>query len=144
MLTQEEILTKFLKGYNCTQIVYMAYAEKLGITEEKALEIASENGSATFRGGVCGALDAACGVLRLLYEEDADVSEKEIETKINNLKERFAEENGSDTCNALLGIDMTKVEDLDLSDLHDRLTNRCPGYVASALSLIEEEIAAEA
>ncbi|MDD2484130.1 MAG: C-GCAxxG-C-C family protein [Eubacteriales bacterium] len=139
VLTQEEILALFLKGFNCTQIVFMTYAPLLGLSEEKALEMADEIGSGTFRGGVCGALEAAMQVLRLLYEEESDFSETEIANRINKLRSRFINANQGENCKDLLGMDLSQIETLDLNLLQERLTTRCPAYVFSAISLIEED-----
>gem|GEM_PF-3125476 len=139
MLTKEAIQNQFLSGYNCTQIIFLAYAEKLGLTEEKALELADELGNGTFRGGTCGALDGAIAVMKLLYEEDPSVSDKALEEKISALKKAFCEENGDDTCKGLLGVDLTNPQDLDLSLLEELLKERCPAFVLSALTFLEKE-----
>ena len=62
----------FLKGYNCSQAVFCAFAEDYGLDEKTALSL-----SACFGGGlgrqreVCGAVSAMCMVLSLQYAPNA-------------------------------------------------------------------------
>lgn len=98
----------FKEGYNCSQSVVAAYAEKYGFTHEQALKM-----SASFGGGIgrmrqtCG---AACGLFMLAGLETGCTDGKNREGKEENYKtvqmlaEKFKQRNGSLICAELLGL----------------------------------------
>ena len=95
-MTKEERIEKavslFKEGYNCSQSVVAAYADLYGFTREQALRMA-----ASFGGGIgrmretCG---AACGMFLLAG----------LERSVQQLAEKFKEENGALRCADLLGL----------------------------------------
>lgn len=98
----------FKSGYNCSQSVVAAFASLYGFTEEQALRMA-----ASFGGGIgrmrqtCG---AACGLFLLAGLETGATDPADREGKSRNyavvqqLAERFRQENGSLICAELLGL----------------------------------------
>lgn len=98
----------FLAGYNCSQAVFAAFADKYGIDEETALKL-----SASFGGGfgrmreVCGAVSGmmlTCGM-----ETGCVVAEDQKGKGANydaarKLMDQFREENGSIICRELLAL----------------------------------------
>ena len=98
----------FKSGYNCSQSVVAAFASLYGFTEEQALRMA-----ASFGGGIgrmrqtCG---AACGLFLLAGLETGATDPTDREGKSRNyavvqqLAERFRQENGSLICAELLGL----------------------------------------
>lgn len=69
----------FRKGYNCSQSVFVAFAEELGMSEEEAARMASPFGAGFGKlREVCGAVSGmtmAAGVLRG-YSDPADAQGK--------------------------------------------------------------------
>ncbi len=99
----------FLKGYNCTQAVTVAFAEELGLDEKTAARL-----SGGFGGGmgrlreVCGTFSGIVMVLSALYgySEPKDLTgKKELYAKIQALAEQFRKDNGSMICRELLGLE---------------------------------------
>lgn len=98
----------FKMGYNCAQSVTAAFADEYGFSEEQALKM-----SASFGGGIgrmretCG---AACGMFILAGLETGCIDAKDRLGKAENyafvqqLAEKFREENGSLICAELLGL----------------------------------------
>lgn len=96
----------FKSGYNCSQSVVAAFADMYGFSEEQALRMA-----ASFGGGIgrmrqtCG---AACGMFMLAGLDCGAVRADDREGKgrnyavVQQLAERFREENGSLICAELL------------------------------------------
>lgn len=96
----------FKAGYNCSQSIVAAFADKYGFTEEQALRM-----SASFGGGIgrmretCG---AACGMFLLAGLETGAVDGKDKEGKARNyalvqeLAAAFKERNGALICRELL------------------------------------------
>ena len=97
----------FKDGYNCSQSVVAAFADLYGFTNDQALRMA-----ASFGGGIgrmratCG---AACGMFMLAGLETGATDAADRAGKSHNyavvqqLAERFRQENGSLICAELLG-----------------------------------------
>lgn len=104
----EKAVSLFKEGYNCSQSVVAAFADKYGFTHEQALRM-----SASFGGGIgrmretCG---AACGLFMLAGLETGAVDGKDREGKAANyalvqeLAEEFKKRNGALKCADLLGL----------------------------------------
>lgn len=60
-----------VEHYNCAQAVLMPFAEKAGISEEKAFAIAANFGGGMKRAATCGAVTAGLMVLGLFDVRDA-------------------------------------------------------------------------
>lgn len=96
----------FKEGYNCSQAVVAAFADRYGFTREQALRM-----SASFGGGIgrmretCG---AACGMFLLAGFEKAALSGKDQQAKKENyelvqyLAAQFKQRNGALRCADLL------------------------------------------
>lgn len=96
----------FESGYNCSQAVFMAYADIYGIEEKLAAGL-----STSFGGGmgrmreVCGALSGACMLLGLEYphNDPADKTSKDTNYKVvQRVANTFKMEMGSYICADLL------------------------------------------
>ncbi len=104
----EKAVSLFKEGYNCSQSVVAAFADKYGFTREQALRM-----SASFGGGIgrmretCG---AACGMFLLAGLETGAVDGADREGKAANyalvqeLAEEFKRRNGALKCADLLGL----------------------------------------
>ncbi len=109
-MTDKERIEKsvefFKEGFNCSQSVVAAFADKYGFTKEQALKI-----SASFGGGIgrmretCG---AACGMFILAGLETGSTVGSDKDGKKNNyefvqqLAEEFKRRNGALKCSDLL------------------------------------------
>ena len=104
----EKAVALFKEGYNCSQSVVAAFADRYGFTREQALRM-----SASFGGGIgrmretCG---AACGLFMLAGLETGAVDGADREGKTANyalvqqLAEEFKKRNGALKCAELLGL----------------------------------------
>lgn len=104
----EKAVALFKEGFNCSQSVVAAFADKYGFTEEQALRM-----SASFGGGIgrmrqtCG---AACGMFLLAGLEKGATDGKDRAGKAANyalvqeLAAEFKRRNGSLICAELLGL----------------------------------------
>jgi C_GCAxxG_C_C family probable redox protein len=99
-------ITLFESGYNCSQAVFMAYADTYGIEEKLAAGL-----STSFGGGmgrmreVCGALSGACMLLGLEYphNDPTDKTSKDTNYKVvQRVAEAFKADMGSYICADLL------------------------------------------
>ena len=104
----EKAVAYFKQGYNCSQSVVAAFADRYGFTEEQAFRMA-----ASFGGGIgrmretCG---AACGLFMVAGLETGAVEGSDREGKAANYKlvqelaEEFKQRNGALRCADLLGL----------------------------------------
>ena len=104
----EKAVELFKEGFNCSQAVVGAFADKYGFTCEQALKM-----SASFGGGIgrmretCG---AACGLFMLAGLETGSTDGADRDGKATNyalvqeLAEEFKQRNGALRCADLLGL----------------------------------------
>ena len=104
----EKAVELFKEGFNCSQAVVCAFADKYGFTREQALRM-----SASFGGGIgrmretCG---AACGLFMLAGLETGAIEGADSKGKAANyalvqeLAEEFRQRNGALRCADLLGL----------------------------------------
>jgi C_GCAxxG_C_C family probable redox protein len=98
----------FLKGYNCSQAVLLAFSDLTGLDETVAMKMASSFGGGMGRlREVCGTVSASLMVLGILYGYDATVptaSEDKIEhyARVQEYANRFRAECGSIICREIL------------------------------------------
>ena len=109
----EQAKAYFLDGYNCSQSVFMAYADLFDLDVELASKLAS-----SFGGGM-GRLREVCGTCTGMFmvasmaipadNKDAD-AKKANYALVQQVAEDFRKENGSIICRELLGLDHKKDE----------------------------------
>ena len=97
----------FREGYNCSQAVLLAFAEELGLDDETALKVASPFGGGMGRlREVCGAVSGMFMIIGLIdgYTSPKDRDSKTaLYARVQELAQKFREENGSIVCRELLG-----------------------------------------
>ena len=105
---REKAKELFLEGYNCSQAVFVAYAERYGLDKELALKV-----SASFGGGmgrmreICGAVS---GMFMVAGMETGQTKPRDPAAKqanydmVQRLARRYKEEYGSIVCKELLGL----------------------------------------
>lgn len=130
----------YAQNYLCSQAVFAAFSEELGLSEEQALKIGACFGSGMCKGEVCGACTGALMVLGLKYGQCKPGSDNRIKTNDVTVKflDLFSSENGSYMCRDLLGCDLTTQEGLQYAREHNLFTDFCPKMVASAAKITEQ------
>lgn len=104
-MTKEELAIKnFNNGCNCSQAVFLAFAEDFGIDEKTAKSITVGLGGGVGRmREVCGAVSGAAMVLGMKFGEDG-TDKGAAYKKIQEFAERFKKESGSIICADRLGL----------------------------------------
>ena len=131
----------FGRKFHCSQAVFVAFAEELGLTEEQALKIGACFGSGMRKGEVCGACTGALMALGLKYGQS---EEEDIESRLktnevtDRFMEAFKEENGSYMCRELLGCDLSTQEGIAKALEKKLFTEFCPKMVESATRIAED------
>lgn len=142
-----EALALFQEGYNCSQSVFAAFHELLGMDREVALRLMSSFGGGMGRlREVCGALTAVFAAVGILYgySDPGDHDQKTAHYKlIQELANRFRNETGSILCRDLLQLAEKSSEPTpELRTPAYYETRPCAAYVRLGASLLEEVIIA--
>lgn len=133
----EKAMELFSKGYNCSQAVFTAFSENMGIEKEAALKIASAfGGGMGCTGGTCGAVTGALMVIGLRHGSTG-TGQKDSYERAKRLLERFAERNGTSLCKELLKCDIGTEEGMKKARKEDLFTTICPRLVRDAAEIIE-------
>ena len=131
----------FGRKFHCSQAVFAAFAEELGITEKQALKIGACLGSGMRKGEVCGACTGALLALGLKFGQ-ADESDIQSRLKTNEVTDsflaEFKKENGSYMCKELLGCDLSTQEGIAMAVEKKLFTEFCPKMVESATKIAED------
>lgn len=143
---KELAMENFLKGYNCTQSVLLAFEDLL--PEENRKEIICM--ASSFGGGmgrlreVCGSVSGMFLVTGLLYgydEPETGQKKTELYTKIQELAHKFEEKNGSIVCRELLGLDVKEqrpVPDARTAEYYKK--RPCKELIGMAAGILEDFI----
>lgn len=140
----EKAVELFDSGYNCSQAVFCAFADKFGIDETTAKKL-----SIGFGGGfgrlreVCGAF-SGCTMLAGFKAEtdmnDAHNSKTDVYKQVRLLKEEFEKRNGgSIICRELLGLDGASKSHVPEKRTEEYKKKRpCAEIVRNAAMIMEE------
>lgn len=135
----------FLSGYNCTQSVFLAYRDLTDLDERTAAIVSSPFGGGMGRlREVCGAVSGMTMIAGFLYpnfDPSDSQSKKANYAAVQELAEKFREENGYIVCRDLLGLAVQK-EDPTPSPRTESYYKRrpCAEYVAIAARIVGEKI----
>ena len=136
----------FMKGYNCTQAVVLAFADVIGLDEKTALKI-----SAPFGGGVgrmreiCGTVSAMMMVCGMLFYDAEHVTLEEksaLYAREQELARRFREKNGTIICRELLrGVEADSSPNAEARTEQYYKKRPCADLCAEAAGILEEYLA---
>ena len=106
--------SNFMKGYNCSQAVLLAFADLAHLDEETALKISSSFGGGMGRmREVCGTVSGIFMAAGMIFYDAGAPAAKEKSNQyaiVQELARRFKEKNGSIICAELLGAARPKHE----------------------------------
>jgi len=131
--------SRFEAGYNCSQSVFSAFAERLDLPVETALKIAAPFGGGIGRlGEVCGAVSGALMALGLHAGHTA-AQDPEAKERTYRMARAFAAEfqrrHGCLTCRELLGCDIGTPEGQQQAREAGLFKQRCPAFVSDAAEI---------
>lgn len=145
MINEAEIREKFVKGYDCSQVVCSYFADRFGMDEVTAKKMAAGFGGGMQQGKTCGAYTGALMVLGLAYghAEDENLLEQKnlMIQKTAEFRERFLQVLPSDECKELIGYDVSKPEELQAALDSGKLLDYCPSVVEKVIQIVEEMLA---
>ena len=141
MITEEEVDRQFKEGFDCSQIVLAAVADKIGITRGQAYGVASCFGIGMAQGETCGAATGAMMAIGIRYGnvKSGDLKTKsEVFAKRDEFIRRFAEMNGKFKCPDLLGRRVDTYDELVLLGATTDVFRNCRRYCVNAVKILEE------
>ncbi len=143
MTKKEKAMSLFKEGYNCSQAVFGAFAEELGLDFETAVKISSSFGGGMGRmREVCGAVSGMFMVAGLKngYSSPTDTKSKTEHYKlIQNLATEFKAINGSIICRELLGLEGKDTNHVPAERTNEYYKKRpCAELVGDAAELLEK------
>lgn len=145
MTRREAAMANFMKGYNCSQSVALAFSDMLNIDEATLSKI-----SCSFGGGmgrlreVCGSVSGMFMVAGLLYGYDGPETgqvKADHYARIQELAKRFEEKHGSIVCRELLGLSVrhdVPVPEARTSEYYKK--RPCPEIIGDAAEILEQFI----
>jgi len=135
----------FAEGYNCSQSVFAAFAEKMGMERETALKIASGFGGGMGKtGGTCGAVTGAfmvIGLARGYSASDATTEKDASYDRIRKAADRFIAIHGILSCPGLLNVDIGTPDGMADARARGVFKALCPRFVHDAAEIVETIIA---
>ena len=110
MNEKERAIELFQQGYNCSQSVFTAFADRFDIDEDTAKKISAGLGGGVGRmREVCGAVSGGAMVIGSICSatdgKDSDSKQKNYEL-VREFADRFTKRNGSVICRELLGLEV--------------------------------------
>ena len=141
MIEESMIRKKFIKGYDCSQVVLSYFAERLGITEEMANKVSACFGGGMMHGDTCGAFTGAIMAVGLKYGhcEVEHMGQKDImNAKRAEFLQKFQEKYAVCNCKGLLKHDISKPEEMQKILDEGLLFDFCPEVVKDSITILKE------
>ncbi|MBD5549527.1 MAG: EAL domain-containing protein [Lachnospiraceae bacterium] len=145
-MTHKERADQLLhQQYHCSQALFGAFAQDLGIDLKTALKISTCFGGGMRQGGTCGCITAAMLVLGMALGFH-DSLDRELEVYGNKKTTEFIHlftkrMNGMVNCRDILGKDISKPEELALIRKEGLILQKCPRAINISIEILEDMLA---
>ena len=127
--------------YHCSQALFGAFAEELGLDLKTAFKISTCFGGGMRQGGTCGCITAALLVLGMaLGFYDAQDREREVygNKKTEEFIRLFTERmGGAVNCRDILGKDISKPEEMAVIRSEGLILQKCPKAIHISIEILE-------
>lgn len=139
----------FMNGYNCSQAVLLAFCEDFGLEKETALKISEPFGGGMGRmREVCGTVTGMFMVIGLAMGNDNskdNTTKKNVYKSVQELAEKFKQDNGSIICRELLGFQKNNKESYVPSERTTEYYKKrpCPELCKYAADILEDYLKEE-
>lgn len=146
-MTHKEKATQFLQQqYHCSQALFGAFADDLGLDLKTAFKISTCFGGGMRQGGLCGCISASLLVLGMAMGfYDAQDREQEVygNKKTDEFIKRFTEQmGGCINCREILGRNISKPEDMAIIRKEGLILKSCPHIIDLSIDILEEMLSA--
>lgn len=129
------------QSFNCSQAVFAALAEPLGVDRSLALKITSPFGGGIARtGATCGAVTGALMALGLKFGfSEADPQAKDrVYALAREYLRRFQEQYGAVDCRILIDADLSTPEGLQKARELDVFRTQCSQFISGSVAIAAE------
>ncbi len=145
MSRRETAIANFMKGYNCSQSIVLAFSDLLKVDEASLSKLSSSFGGGMGRlREVCGSVSGMFMVAGLLYGYDGPETgqiKADHYTRVQELARRFEERHGSIVCRELLGLGVHHDTPLPEARTDGYYKKRpCPEIIGDAADILEQFI----
>ncbi|MGZ4904754.1 MAG: C-GCAxxG-C-C family protein [Halobacteriota archaeon] len=141
MTKADEAVALFNQGFICSQAVLSVFASDYSLDQDTALRITQGFGAGMARtDDVCGVVAGAIMVIGLRYgatQADDSAAREKTYAVINEFIREFTKRNGTVSCTALLGYNLSDQSQRIEAHESGVVPARCPGFVGAAVELIE-------
>ncbi len=142
MEKSEKAVQYFKEGFNCSQSVFAAYAEKSGIDKDLALRIAAGFGGGIARmqktcGAVTGAV-MAIGYVKGHTQPDAVDQKEMVYNLTKEFIDRFIQKHKTIKCSELLGCSLVTEEGKNMAKELNLFETVCSKCVKDAVDILDE------
>jgi C_GCAxxG_C_C family probable redox protein len=141
MTRSERAASLFQEGFSCSQAVFTAFAEGMGLARETALRLSQPFGGGIAKSGDwCGAVTGALMVIGLKHgrvRADDTAAKDKTYALVQEFLKRFRARHGAVRCRDLLGCDIgTREGEKTIEDnsLHQKV---CAPLVRDAVEILE-------
>lgn len=145
-MTRRELAKEnFMKGYNCSQALVLAFEDMVPIDRESLLKLASSFGGGMGRlREVCGSVSGMFMIAGLIYGYDGPETgqvKADHYARIQELARRFEETHGSIICREMLGLNVKHDAPTPEARTKEYYKKRpCPDIVGDAAEILEKYI----
>ena len=146
MNNAEKAVELFGQRFMCSQAVFAAFADEVGIPQALALKIGGCFGAGMMKAEVCGACTGALMALGAKYGhcDAADMeSRANAGAKAAQFLDEFKKRKGSYICRDLLGCDISTAEGKACAREKGLFITVCPEMVRTAAEIVAEMLAEE-
>jgi C_GCAxxG_C_C family probable redox protein len=138
-------MANFLKGYNCSQSIVLAFADMLPVDEALLLKLASSFGGGMGRlREVCGSVSGMFMVAGMLYGYDGPETgqvKADHYARIQELARRFEEKHGSIVCREMLGLNVKREAPTPEARTEEYYKKRpCAEIIGDAAEILDQYI----
>ena len=139
---KELAVSSFLRGYTCTQGLFLVYYEKVGIEYDLALKIGTAFGSGLgCMGETCGVVVGAIILIGVKYGQTKLEHQQAKDTTyylVQEFLERFRSRNQFITCKKLIGCDLSTPEGAKLDRDNNISYTLCPKFIEDTIEILDE------
>ncbi len=145
MTRREMAMANFLKGYNCSQSIVLAFADMLPVDEALLSKLASSFGGGMGRlREVCGSVSGMFMVAGMLYGYDGPETgqvKADHYARIQELARRFEEKHGSIVCREMLGLNVKREAPTPEARTEEYYKKRpCAEIIGDAAEILDQYI----
>ena len=142
-MTHKEKAEQLLQQqYHCSQALFGAFAEEVGLDLKTAFKISTCFGGGMRQGGMCGCITAAMLVLGMAIGF-YDSQDKELELYVNKKTDEFikrftARMNGDINCRDILGRDISEPAGMASIRKEGLILKKCPRALDASIDILED------